>query len=210
MKSLFSLLIAMCLTSVILAQTTYDFESSGKSLTFQYFGSSLEPQLTTIIANPDKSGVNTSSNIGKFIKAAGAQVWAGGFANPSPSSPIDAKPGTTICVKVWMDHPGNMAVKLEAPVGGGETWITKQDYTTPNQWQELCFSVDAPSLEDSKQPAAGKVFGQLVLFFDFGTPGGSADENYFFDDITLPSGAAIHNNSRFRSSSYFRRVLLFW
>lgn len=191
MRALFSALFVLCMTTFVRTQTTYDFETPASSLTLQYFGSSLEPQLTQVVTNPDKTGKNTSANVGKYIKAAGAQVWAGGFANPAPASPVDAKAGAVICVNVWMDHPGNVALKLEAPVGGGETWITKQEYTTPNQWQELCFSVDAPSLEDSKQPAAGKVFGQVVLFFDFGTAGGAADETYYFDDLTLPGGGAV-------------------
>ncbi len=189
MKLFYGLLPVFLIVTASVAQTTYDFESQATSLTFQYFGSSLDPQLTTKIANPDKNGINTSENVGKFIKAAGAQVWAGGFANPAPASLIDAKAGSVICVKVWMNQPGNLALKLEAPEGGGETWITKQDYTTPKQWQELCFSVDAPSLEDSKLPAAGKIFGQIVLFFNFGSPGGSADETFYFDDIILPVGS---------------------
>jgi hypothetical protein len=186
MKNVLTLLFLSLGVTLGSAQKIYDFESQQTSLFFQYFGSSLEPQLTTVVPNPGPDAQNNSGNVGRYIKAAGAQVWAGGFANPAPASPVVASSGTSVCIKVWMDHPGNVALKLEAPVGGGENWITTQPYTTPNMWQELCFSVDVPSLEDSKLPAAGKTFSQVVLFFDFGTPGGSADETYFFDDITFP------------------------
>ena len=186
MKNVFIFLCLSVLTTFSAAQQVYDFETQQKSLFFQYFGSSLEPQLTTVVQNPGPDAQNNSGNVGRYIKAAGAQVWAGGFANPAPASPVVAASGTNICMNVWMDHPGNVALKLEAPVGGGENWITTQPFTTPNMWQQLCFSVDAPSLEDSKQPAAGKTFGQVVLFFDFGIPGGAADETYYFDDITFP------------------------
>jgi hypothetical protein len=181
------LIMALCYSTSVFSQTTYDFESAETSLYLQYFGSSLEPNLTTIIDNPDASGINTSAKVGHYIKAAGAQVWAGGFANPAPDEPIDATNGGTVCVKVWMDHVGNLALKLEGDAGGGENWITTQPYTTPNQWQELCFDLTAPSLEDSNQPATGKVFNQIVLFFDFLVASGPANVDYYFDDIVIPT-----------------------
>lgn len=173
------------------AQDVYDFETDETSLYFQYFGSSLEPMTTTVIDNPDATGLNTSAKVGKYIKAAGAQVWAGGFANPAPAQPFDATSGGQVCLKVWMDHVGNVALKLEQPVGGGENWITTQEYTTPNEWAELCFDLTAPSLEDSKLPATGKSFGMIVLFFDFLMEAGTEDESYYFDDITKPKASEV-------------------
>ena len=191
MKQLYFLIcFAIVCTVTVHAQKVYDFETPENTITFQYFGSSLEPMVTTAIPNPDKSGINASATVGKFIKAAGAQTWAGGVPNPPLATPVDGSSGGTVCVKVWMDHPGNVAVKLENPIGGGENWITTQPYTTPNQWQELCFDLSAPSLEDGKLPATGKVYNVLVMFFDFGIAGGAADESYYFDDIKLPGGAA--------------------
>ena len=93
--------------------TILDFETPGTSTTFQYFGSSLEGSLTQVIPNPNASGVNTSANVTKFIKPAGSQVWAGAFSNPVPSVAIDLTNGGPICVKVHMDHIGNLALKLE-------------------------------------------------------------------------------------------------
>lgn len=173
------------------AQEVYDFETPETSLTFQYFGSSLEPQLTTVIDNPGPGGINTSAKVGRYVRAAGAQVWAGGFANPAPTTPFDGTSGGSVCIKVWMDHVGNVALKLEQPVGGGENWITTQPYTTPNEWAELCFDLSVPSLEDSKLPASGKSFGMVVLFFDFLEPSPTADVTYYFDDITRPKGQEI-------------------
>jgi hypothetical protein len=192
MKSLYTLLFGFFIfTTSNFAQDVYDYETPETSLTFQYFGSSLEPGLTTVIDNPDASGINTSSKVGKYVRAAGAQVWAGGFANPAPAEPFDGTSGGSVCIKVWMDHVGNVALKLEQPVGGGENWITTQPYTTPNEWAELCFDLSVPSLEDSKLPASGKSFGMVVLFFDFLEPSPSADVTYYFDDITKPKGQEV-------------------
>jgi len=54
------------------------------ALNFQYFGSSIDGQLTQVIANPNPSGLNTSAKVLEFKKPAGAQVWGGGFSNPNP------------------------------------------------------------------------------------------------------------------------------
>jgi len=183
----FSLFFIVILTSALSAQKNYDFESTATSITFQYFGSKLDGTSSAVINNPDASGINTSAKVGHFIKPSGAEVWAGGFANPA-ITPIDATSGGTVCLKVWMDHVGNVAVKLEAPIGGGENWITTQPYTTPNTWQELCFDLTAPSIEDSKLPATGKIFGTFVLFCDFLVAAGSTDESYYIDDVKTPTG----------------------
>jgi Secretion system C-terminal sorting domain/Carbohydrate-binding module 48 (Isoamylase N-terminal domain) len=188
MKHLYALILfALCFSGSLFSQQTYDFETPATSLTFQHFGSALDGTLTGIIPNPDKSGSNTSANVGHFVKTPGAEVWTGAFANPR-SLPIDATAGGTICIKVWMDHVGSASIKLEAPVGGGENWITTQPYTTPNTWQVLCYDFSALSLEDSKLPASGKIFAQLVVFFDFLETPVTADESYYFDDIVFPSG----------------------
>jgi len=190
MKHLYTLILfALCSSVSLFSQQTYDFETPATSLTFQHFGSVLDGTLTKIIPNPDQSGANTSATVGHFVKSPGAEVWTGAFANPQ-SLPIDATSGGQICIKVWMDHVGAASIKLEAPVGGGENWITSQPHTTPNTWQTLCFDFSAPSLEDSKLPATGKVFAQLVFFFDFLETPVTADENYYFDDIVFPTGGA--------------------
>lgn len=181
----------LCFVSNGFSQVVYDNETAETSLFFQYFGSSLEPQKTTVIDNPDKSGINTSDKVSHYIKAAGAQTWAGGVSNPNPVERFDATDGGTVCIKVWMDHVGNVALKLEGDAGGGQNWITKQDYTTPNQWQELCFDLTVPSLEDANEPATGKSFAAVVVFFDFQIAGAATDVNYYFDDITPPGEAVI-------------------
>ena len=117
LRLLFSLL-WVSLTCSLTAQTTIlDFEDAATSTVFQYFGSSLEPGTTSVIPNPDASGINTSANVSDFMKPADAQTWAGGFSNPQPSVAVDVTAGNMICMKVWFANPGNVALKLEQ---GGE------------------------------------------------------------------------------------------
>lgn len=177
---------ALTIFSWTWAQTTVlDFESAGTSTTFQYFGSGLDGQLTAVVANPDASGINTSANVLEFVKPADAQVWAGAFSNPNPAVAVDLISNTQVCIKVRMDHIGNLALKLENSTNGGSNWIQTQANTKVNEWEELCFDVSLPSVEAPFTPAINYIFTTVTLFFDFGTDGaGSAATNYL-DDIVL-------------------------
>jgi len=170
----------------------FDFETEATSTNFQIFGSALDGELTQVIANPNATGINTSGSVVEYIKAGDAQTWGGMFSNPDPASPVDASLGGEICVKVHMDHIGNLAVKLEQ-ANQGENWITTVANTKMNEWEELCFNFDNPSIEDSNQAATGRTFGRIVLFFDFGTAGTGSDVTYYFDDIEVcTSGVAMN------------------
>jgi hypothetical protein len=179
-------------TTVIL-----DFETEETGTSFQYFGSGLDGQLTTIIDNPDPSGINTSAKVLSYIKPGDAQVWAGAFSNPDPETPIDATSGGQLCVKVWAPGPGNLALKLEGSVTG-PNWIDILPIETGGQWVELCYNLAAPSVEAPFTPASGHVYTRVVLFFDFGTAGNGVEKNYFFDDMILRVGGASSSNITFR------------
>lgn len=169
--------------------TILDFETTETTTTFQYFGSTLDGTLTQVVANPDPSGINTSANVTHFVKPAVAEVWAGAFSNPNPTIPITLEAGSQVCIKVWMDHIGNLALKLENGTGGQANWVTTQSNTTINQWEELCFDVSAPSIEAPFEPATG-TYTTVTLFFDFGTAGTGTDVNYYFDDLVVKNTGA--------------------
>ncbi|HZV68836.1 MAG TPA: T9SS type A sorting domain-containing protein [Saprospiraceae bacterium] len=169
--------------------TILDFETAETSTGFQYFGSPLDGTLTTIIANPDPSGINTSANVTHFVKPGVAEVWAGAFSNPNPTTPVTLDAGSQVCIKVWMDHIGNLALKLENGAGGQANWVTTVANTTINQWEEICFDVSAPSIEAPFEAATG-TYNTITLFFDFGTAGNGTDINYYFDDIGVKSVGA--------------------
>lgn len=176
----------LLLCTVLSAQTTIlDFETPETSTTYQYFGSPLEPGLNNIIANPDPTGINTSANVADHVKPADAQVWAGAFPNPALQTPADMIANGQVCIKVWFNQAGNVAVKLEGSSTGGPNWVTTQPVTTTQTWTEVCFDVSVPSEEDPFQPAAGHIYDVVVLFFDFQQPG--TDQTYYWDDlVTVP------------------------
>ncbi|MCB0644093.1 MAG: hypothetical protein KDC44_20750, partial [Phaeodactylibacter sp.] len=163
--------------------TVYDFEAPETTTAFTYFGSSLDGQAAAVIANPNPTSVNMSGNVAEYIKAGDAQSWAGCYANPAPTAPIDATSGGQICVDVHFDHIGNVALKLEQSTTGGEDWITQLENTTTGEWETICFDLDTPSLEGSMAAATGHIYAQMVLFFDFNQAGTGSDVITYFDNI---------------------------
>lgn len=188
-KSILQLIIPVFLLFVVNvdAQVVFDFEDPSTSLTFQYFGSDLEPNLSEVIANPDQSGINTSANCGKFSKPVGSQTWAGGFSNPAIVFPVDFSSESQVCVKVWFEQAGNLALKLEN--GTAANWITVVDVTETGTWTEICFDANEASIEDPFEPATGGVYSTIVVFFDFGVSP-DAERTYYFDDFTHPGGGS--------------------
>jgi hypothetical protein len=169
--------------------TILDFEAPETSTGFQYFGSNLDGTFTSVIANSNASGINTSDSVTQFIKPAVAEVWAGAFSNPNPTTPVVIDAGTLVCIDVHMDHIGNLALKLEQGTSGQANWVTTVSNTVVNEWEQICFDPTAPSIEAPFEPASG-TYQRIVLFFDFGTAGTGTDVTYYFDNIvTVSSGA---------------------
>ena len=167
-----------------------DFENPATSTTFQYFGSSIDGQLSTSIANPNPTGINTSATVLQFSKPANSQTWAGAFSSPSPSTPVVLTNGGTIKIKVHSDHVGNLALKLEGSTDGGANWVLQQPIETTNEWVELSFDASQPSIEGPNEPAAGHTYQTVTLFFDFGTAF-PTDQTYYLDDIQVCGSGGI-------------------
>ncbi len=192
MQKLYTLLMILCLSISANAQTTIlDFETPETSTFFQYFGSPLDGSLTTVENNPNPSGINKSAKVTKFVKPGVAEVWAGAFTNPNPTTLIDVANNSQVKIKVHMNHIGNLALKLEGSTDGGDNWVISVPNTKMNEWEELTFDVALPSIEGPNKPAKGHVYTRMVLFFDFGTAGTGSEVISYVDDAVLAGGEAI-------------------
>ena len=169
--------------------TVLDFEAPETSTVFQYFGSTIDGTFTDVVPNPDASGINVSDSVTLYLKPAVAEVWAGCFSNPNPAVPVNLDNGGQVCVKVHMDHIGNLALKLEGSTSGQPNWITQVANTKVGEWDEICFDASVPSIESPFTPATG-TYTRIVLFFDFGTGGTGTDVTSYFDDIVVKASAA--------------------
>ena len=152
--------------SGIVRSSVQDFE--GVVPTITPFGSAA----AEVIANPDASGVNTTANVVKFTKPAGAQTWAG--ATLDISSPLDLTNFSKLSVNTWSPTVGAVVkVKLE---NADASIVHEVDLNTTvaNSWEDLVYDF-------SGAPAADYV--KVVVFFDFGNAGD--DSVYYYDELKL-------------------------
>jgi hypothetical protein len=129
---------------------------------------------TTVVANPDASGINTSTQVAKQNKANGAEVWAGSFLEMP--APIDFSQHSKIKLKVWSPAAGAVIkVKLENLANATINTEVDAVTTVANGWEELTY--DFTGIVNANN------YQRLVVFCNFGVAGNNA--NYYFDDIKL-------------------------
>jgi hypothetical protein len=148
-----------------------DFQSTTYPYPFVNFGGAT----ATVVNNPNPSGINTSTKVGKMVKGA-PEVWAGSFIDLV--NPINFTVLKTFKVKVYSPRVGaKLLLKVENPTNGGQNYEKEATTTVANAWEELTFDYTAIPFG---------FYARVVLIFDLGTAGdGSANFTYYFDDIRL-------------------------
>ena len=104
------------------------------------------------IANPDPSGINTSSRVLQTVH--GNETWAGLFVNLKEHLDFTSG-GATITLKVWAPVTGVMRIKLENIDKASEFIEKDVDITAAEAWTEV--SIDFSEAELNK-------YARLVLF----------------------------------------------
>lgn len=128
-----------------------------------------------IVANPVPGGINSSTTVGKFTKASDADPWAGAYAQLD--APMDFGETKIAKAKVWMDHIGNFAIKVEDSATGAEPIELPVENTVTNDWEELIF--DFSGVADDAQ------YRRLTIFVDLLFDATGEDVTSYFDDIVI-------------------------
>ena len=149
-----------------------DFQSSTITYTFTDF----DGGGTTVISNPQSSGINTSSKVAKMVKSPG-QPYGGSFI--ALDAPIDFSTNRTFKMKVYSPRVGaKVLLKVENMTDAAISFEKEVLTTTANAWEDLTFNYSAISTTNQYQ--------KLVFIFDNGTIGdGSANFTFLFDDVRL-------------------------
>ncbi len=131
---------------------------------------------STVVNNPNASGINTSTKVARMIKGA-PEVWAGSFIDLV--NPINFSVQRIFKVKIYSPRVGaRLLLKVENPANGAQNYEREATTTTANAWEELTFDYSAIN--------TGFSYSRVVFIFDLGIAGdGSANFTYYFDDITL-------------------------
>jgi len=147
-----------------------DFESFTINYAFVDFGG----VASSVIDNPDASGINTSAKVAQSVKPAGAETWGGTIL--TLENPIDFSVKKSFKVKVWSPKAGAVVkLKVENLADGNISAEVDATTTVASAWEELSFDFSAIDINNEYQ--------KVVLFFDFGNVGD--DAIYYFDDIKL-------------------------
>ena len=152
--------------------TREDFEGDPDSYTFADF----EGGVGSVVANPAPGGLNTSGQVGKMQKFAGAP-FAGSTLVLDP--PVALAAANSYKMLVLSQREVVVTLKLE-PLNVEAT----ATHTGGNTWQELCFDFSG---------VAGNVTG-YTLIFDNGEVGDAENDpdnwTFYFDDIEQTDGCA--------------------
>jgi hypothetical protein len=161
-----------------------DFESPDFTVdNWRYFANgSLEGTEFEVVANPNQDAVNSSENVGIFLKAPDGAVFAGMFA--SLAAPVTLPTNNkTIRMKVLGPVAGQMVFKLEGgQAGAPNSGDVFADYTTANSWQELVW--DFSVLPDNA------LHGVITFIPNFGEVP-AAVQTFYFDDIVIADAQCI-------------------
>ena len=160
---------------LVLAQAAFG-QAPNLPITFEtgglvYDWRDFEGGVASVVANPQKAGINTSDSVGQMIKFAG-QVF-GGSTLPL-AGPVIWGDNNAIKMKVWANRVGaGVTFKFEGSVPVEVTEPT----TVANEWEELTFSFSGLTFTD---------FSAITLIYDLGVVGDGSDNfTMFFDDIVL-------------------------
>lgn len=161
------------LTNPITLGLPLDFEAGAGFYNFLEF----EGAPTAVITNPDQSGINTSANVARTLKATGAATFAGAFIDLT--DPINLSVSSTISLKVWSPISNNeILLKLENPATDDEFEVSAIVNTT-NEWTEVQF--------DFSGADASVNWTRVIFFFDFGNTGSGLE--FYFDDLNYVTNA---------------------
>ncbi len=156
------------------------FESTGYNL-IPFDGGSAE-----VIANPDASGANTSSNVLKYVKSNG-QTW-GGFSMTVDTT-IAAADGQYFTMDVWSSAAKPLLFKLDD--SNVEVSVTTSGGSA---WETLVFDLSAATLSgDSK----------ITVIADNGNMGDGSDAfTFYIDNITQANAPPVGLPVGFESTGY--------
>lgn len=164
MKQVFTFLALFIGIITVNAQYIYnDFDDNQNEVVMGW------PNGATTVANPDASGINTSANVGEWVRS--GEQWAHMYMELNGA--IDITTGTTFELKGHFPIACQTLLKLES--ADGAFVEVSVDVTTTGEWVQLSYDFAG---------AESGIYNKVVIFFDFAV---SADNTFYIDDIQGPA-----------------------
>ena len=127
------------------------------------------------ISNPDATGINTSANVGQYTHAGNDSGLENDLINgATPLEALDFSETPFIKVKVWVEKPVEVMVRIQNFPNYGQGFDQTISVTETNQWVQLVFNFGSVTATN---------YDRAQIYFDRGLTGGSvAGDVYYFDD----------------------------
>ena len=127
------------------------------------------------ISNPDATGINTSANVGQYTHAGNDSGLENDLINGvTPLEALDFSETPFIKVKVWVEKPVEVMVRIQNFPNYGQGFDQTISVTETNQWVQLIFNFGSVTATN---------YDRAQIYFDRGLTGGSvAGDVYYFDD----------------------------
>jgi hypothetical protein len=173
------------------------FETEGADYDWIVFDNTTadnDPTAFTIVDNPDPSGVNTSTKVGKYEMHVGAAMWAGVKTNDLDPI-IITEANKWFIMDVYKTDMDTVGLKVEPPSTNGVLVTLVPE--TSGEWETMAFDFSA---------AVGDTFPTFVIFPDW-TGLTRSEEIIYFDNIewspTANRPVALNNKSIQREVSLY-------
>lgn len=150
----------------------FDFDTANASIGFESWGGTGFLK----IPNPDATGINVSSNVGDYTHAGNDSGLENSIdAGNSPITAVDFAETPFIKVKVWVDKPLDVTVRVQNYPDYGQGIEQKINVTEVNKWVELVYNFGSETRTN---------LNRIQIYFDRDKSGGStAGSVYYFDDF---------------------------
>ena len=149
----------------------FDFDTTNQDVAFVSWASTGFAK----VANPDKTGINTSDNVAEYTHAGNDSGLENDLVNgATPLTPFDFSETPFIKVKVWVSKPVAVSIKLQNYPDWGQGHEQKIDVTETNKWVELVFNYGSITATN---------YDRVQIYFDKDRSAGSvAGDKFYFDD----------------------------
>lgn len=133
-----------------------------------------EGAISTVIDNPDQSGINTSARVLESVKTAGAQFFAGTAINLD--APIEFDGDGSVFIDTWSPK-ADIPVKLRLEDANNTAGIEVDVNTTvSNEWETLTYDFSSLINPDVD-------YVRVVVFFEFIDGLAGDGSTYYFDNV---------------------------
>lgn len=175
-------MLMMAYAGFSVAQTIDDFES----IKMNIFSAGATGSIS-VVPNPDPTGANTSTYVGKMVRGfTGADPWAGWYS--TIPVPINVTDNRYVHIKLWKPRVSPTCFKVEGGAGDSGDTYPMTEYSNVGHWEEVVY--DMTTSPNTPKPSGEYV--KIVLIPDFLTPIGlTEDITIYYDDMYVNNDPAV-------------------